>query len=59
MGMNLEGANYFRFFTYLMLATSIIYIYVSRHYKERTYLQSQLDEDERATEPILAGGAPT
>ena len=27
-----------------MLATSIIYIFVSRHYKERTYLQSQLDE---------------
>jgi len=42
-----------------MLATSVIYIFVSRHYKERTYLQSQLDEDERATEPILAGGAPT
>jgi len=32
---------------------------VSRHYRERTYLQSQLTEDERATEPILAGGAPT
>jgi POT family proton-dependent oligopeptide transporter len=58
-GMNLEGANYFRFFTYLMLGTSIIYVYVSRHYKERTYLQSQLTEDERVTEPLLAGGTPT
>jgi proton-dependent oligopeptide transporter, POT family len=55
MGMNLEGANYFRFFTLLMLVTSIIYIFVSRHYKEKTYLQSQSDP----TEPILAAGAPT
>src|SRR6266487_4603932 len=59
IGMNLEGANYFRFFTLLMLAISIIYIFVSRHYKERTYLQSQLTEDEQATEPVLAAGAPT
>jgi hypothetical protein len=42
-----------------MLVTSIIYIFVSRHYKERTYLQSQLTEDEVATEPVLAAGAPT
>ena len=59
MGMNLEGANYFRFFTLLMFGTSIIYIFVSRHYKERTYLQSQVTADERITEPILAGGTPT
>jgi len=59
MGMNLEGANYFRFFTYLMLVTSVIYVFVSRHYRERTYLQSQLSEDERVTEPILASGTPT
>jgi len=59
MGMNLEGANYFRFFTLLMLATSIIYVFVSRHYKERTYMQSQIMEDEHATEPIMAAGAPT
>jgi hypothetical protein len=42
-----------------MLVTSIIYVFVSRHYRERTYLQSQLTEDERVTEPILAGGTPT
>jgi POT family proton-dependent oligopeptide transporter len=60
MGMNLEGANYFRFFTLLMLGASIIYVFVSRHYKERTYLQSQeVSEDERVTEPLLAGGTPT
>jgi hypothetical protein len=39
-----------------MFATSIIYIYVSRHYKERTYLQSQEPHPE---DPILAAGAPT
>ena len=54
MGMNLEGANYFRFFTLLMLVTSVIYVFVSRHYRERTYLQSQRPED-----PLLAGGTPT
>ncbi|MFN2542733.1 MAG: POT family MFS transporter [Chthoniobacterales bacterium] len=59
MGMNLEGANYFRFFTLLMLATSVIYIFVSRHFRERTYLQTQVPEDDRVTEPLLAGGAPT
>jgi POT family proton-dependent oligopeptide transporter len=59
MGMNLEGANYFRFFTLLMLVTSVIYIFVSRHYRERTYLQSQVTDDERVTEPLLAGGTPT
>ena len=59
-GMNLEGANYFRFFTLLMLVTSVIYVFVSRHYKERTYLQSQeVTPDERLTEPLLAGGTPT
>jgi hypothetical protein len=60
MGWNLEGANYFRFFTLLMLGTSIIYVYVSRHYRERTYLQSQEPTPvERALEPLLAGGTPT
>jgi len=28
-------------------------------YPGRTYLQSQLTQDEVATEPILGGGAPT
>src|SRR6266571_1795357 len=59
-GWNLEGANYFRFFTFLMLGASIIYVLVSRTYREQTFLQSQQPSlDERATEPILAGGAPT
>src|SRR5438876_11924723 len=60
MGMNLEGANYFRFFTLLMFGASIIYIFVARLYKERTHLQSQeVPPEERVTEPVLAGGTPT
>jgi hypothetical protein len=60
MGWNLEGANYFRFFTFLMLGAACIYVYVSRHYRERTYLQGQQPTpDERVTEPILAAGTPT
>ena len=60
IGMNLEGANYFRFFTLLMLGASVIYVFVSRHYHEKTYLQSQeVTPDERVTEPVLAGGTPT
>jgi POT family proton-dependent oligopeptide transporter len=60
MGMNLEGANYFRFFTLLMFGASIIYIFVARVYKEHTYLQSQeVPPDERVTEPVLAAGTPS
>src|SRR6266487_339094 len=60
MGMNLEGANYFRFFTLLMFGASIIYIFVARLYKERTHLQSQeVPPDERVTEPVLAAGTPS
>jgi hypothetical protein len=59
MGMNLEGANYFRFFTLLMFGAAIIYIFVARVYKEHTYLQSQLTADEIATEPVLAAGTPS
>ncbi len=57
MGLNLEGANYFRFFTIAMLITSIIYVFVSRFYRERTYIQHY--EDVAVVPPILASGAPT
>jgi POT family proton-dependent oligopeptide transporter len=52
--------NYYLFFAGLMLAASIIFAVVANFYKYRTYLQSQEpSDDERATEPALAGGAPT
>src|SRR5207237_10477769 len=56
MGMDLEGANDFRFLTFLMLATSVICVFVSRHYRERTYLQFQLNEDARGSDHLWAGG---
>ena len=39
-GSKLEGASYFRFFTYLMLATAILFVPFAFFYKEKTYLQS-------------------
>lgn len=55
----LTDYQYFVFFTVLMFVMSIIYVFVARFYKGRTYLQSQLTADEIATEPIVAGGTPT
>ena len=43
-----------------LFATAVVFVVVASFYKGRTYLQSQgLTPDERATEPILAGGSPT
>ncbi len=37
----LNGADYFWFFTILMLVTAILFIFVSRHYQEKTYLHEE------------------
>lgn len=37
----LAGADYFWFFTLLMLATALLFIWVSRNYIETTYLQDE------------------
>jgi POT family proton-dependent oligopeptide transporter len=56
----LTDYQYFTFFTWLMLAASIVFVFVARYYKGQTYLQSQRPTlDEIATEPIVAGGTPT
>jgi POT family proton-dependent oligopeptide transporter len=55
----LTDYQYFQFFTFLMFGAAIVFVIVACFYKGRTYLQSQLTEDEIATEPIIAGGAPT
>jgi proton-dependent oligopeptide transporter, POT family len=40
LGYNiLSGANYFWFFTFLVLAAGIIFIIIAHFYKEKTYLQ--------------------
>ncbi|MFC1759351.1 MFS transporter [Planctomycetota bacterium] len=37
----MEGAAYFRFWTYLMLITAIVYIPVGYIYKEKSYIQTE------------------
>jgi POT family proton-dependent oligopeptide transporter len=52
--------QYYLFFAALMFVTACVFVFVARHYKGRTYLQSQEPTlDEIATEPILSSGAPT
>lgn len=55
----LTDYQYFTFFTLLMFGAAIVFIVVSSFYKGRTYLQSQANPEDRASEPILAGGTPT
>jgi POT family proton-dependent oligopeptide transporter len=63
--LNVDGTKkltdyqYFRFFTIVMFVAAAIFVVLACFYKGRTYLQSQLTQDEIATEPILGGGAPT
>jgi POT family proton-dependent oligopeptide transporter len=39
IGINLEGANHYAFFTSFMLITAILFIFVARHYRGKTYIQ--------------------
>jgi POT family proton-dependent oligopeptide transporter len=63
--INLDGTKkltdyqYFGFFTIVMFVAAAIFVVLACFYKGQTYLQSQLTQDEIATEPILGGGAPT
>jgi POT family proton-dependent oligopeptide transporter len=60
MPMETASSSYFRFFVLLMLATAVVYIFVARHYREKTYLQSQEEPvDETVVSPVLAAGTPT
>jgi proton-dependent oligopeptide transporter, POT family len=43
-GMDLDGAAYFRFFTLLMLFAAVLFVFVARKYRGKTYLQG--DEPE-------------
>ena len=63
--INLDGTKkltdyqYFSFFTVVMFIAAAIFVVLACFYKGQTYLQSQLTQDEIATEPMLGGGAPT
>jgi len=46
----LAGAEYFWFFTWLMLGTAILFIIVARLYREKTYLQAE--------QPVAKNGVP-
>jgi POT family proton-dependent oligopeptide transporter len=55
----LTDFQYFGFFTIVMFVASAVFVVLACFYKGSTYLQSQLTADEVATEPIVAGGAPS
>jgi POT family proton-dependent oligopeptide transporter len=40
-GINLAGAAYFQFFTLLMLVTAVVFIFVARRYRGKTYIQGE------------------
>ena len=42
---NLEGSDYFWFFTWLMLGTAVCFIFVARWYQPREYLQEEGNEE--------------
>ena len=42
----LEGTDYFMFFTYIMLGTSVVFVILSQFYKGRTYVQGDEDQAE-------------
>jgi POT family proton-dependent oligopeptide transporter len=41
LGIDLKHAAYFRFFTLLMFLTAILFIFVSRFYRGKTYIQGE------------------
>jgi proton-dependent oligopeptide transporter, POT family len=53
LGLNLENAGWFQFFTLLMLAAAVIYIFVARWYRGKTYIQGE-ESAELATAQTLS-----
>jgi len=49
LGIDLKHAAYFRFFTFLMLFTAIIFVFVARCYRGRTYIQGEKVAETAAT----------
>ncbi|MBV8815037.1 MAG: POT family MFS transporter [Verrucomicrobia bacterium] len=48
IGINLEGANHYAFFTLFMLVASVIFVVAAQFYRGKTYIQG-VDEEELAT----------
>jgi proton-dependent oligopeptide transporter, POT family len=53
IGINLEGANHYAFFTFLMLVAALVFVFVARFYRGKTYIQGA-DEVELATAETLS-----
>jgi len=52
LGMDLDGAAYFRFFTLLMLFSAILFVFVSRSYRGKTYIQGEEPESLASAETM-------
>ena len=57
--VKMNDTQYFMFFAVLMFVAAVIFVFVATFYRGQTYLQSQENYEGEATEPVLAGGAPT
>ena len=44
----LEGAAYFRFWVYVLIVTSVVFIPVGYFYKEKSYIQDETDSEQTA-----------
>jgi POT family proton-dependent oligopeptide transporter len=53
IGLNLENAGWFQFFTLLMLGAAVVYVFVARWYRGKTYIQGG-DATELATAETLS-----
>jgi POT family proton-dependent oligopeptide transporter len=53
IGINLEGANHYAFFTFFMLVTALLFVFVSRFYRGKTYIQGA-EEEQLATAETLS-----
>ncbi len=46
LGIDLQHAAYFRFFTFLMFFTAILFVFVARFYRGKTYIQGEAPIEE-------------
>jgi POT family proton-dependent oligopeptide transporter len=49
LGIDLKHAAYFRFFSLLMFLTAILFVFVARFYRGKTYLQGEAPVEEAVT----------
>ena len=52
MGINLEGANHYAFFTLFMLVTAVLFVFVARFYRGKTYIQGEEPEPLATAETV-------